>query len=93
MQLKEIIYLEAQGNAVIIHTPDAEYWDWQRLKHYKKLLPPSLFVQIHRSFIVNRHEVRGYTANRVIMKAGEELPLGGSFQQQVQAQLQEESFA
>ncbi len=93
LQLKEIIYLEAQGNAVIIHTPDAEYWDWQRLKHYKKLLPQLLFVQIHRSFIVNRHEVRGYTANRVIMKAGEELPLGGSFQQQVQAQLQEESFA
>ncbi|MEI6435680.1 MAG: LytTR family DNA-binding domain-containing protein [Bacteroidota bacterium] len=49
----EIIYLEAEGDYVMIHTKDARHLKEKTMKFFETHLDPSQFIRIHRSYIVN----------------------------------------
>lgn len=49
----EIVYLEAEGDYVMIHTKDARHLKEKTMKYFETHLDPAQFIRIHRSFIVN----------------------------------------
>ncbi|GAP72283.1 response regulator of the LytR/AlgR family [Candidatus Symbiothrix dinenymphae] len=49
----EIIYIEANGDYVMIYTAKAKYLKDKSMKYWETMLPEDLFVRIHRSFILN----------------------------------------
>ncbi|HTX88758.1 MAG TPA: LytTR family DNA-binding domain-containing protein, partial [Bacteroidales bacterium] len=49
----EILYLEAEGDYVMIHTKDAHHLKEKTMKYFETHLDPAQFVRIHRSSIVN----------------------------------------
>jgi len=51
--IDEIIYLEAEGDYVMLHTKDAKHLKEKTMKYFETHLDPSQFIRIHRSFIVN----------------------------------------
>lgn len=53
----EIIYIEAKGRNVTLHTNSADYVSTQTLQFWINALPKSNFFQSHRSFIVNLAKV------------------------------------
>lgn len=53
----EIIYIEATGRNVTLHTNSADYESTQTLQFWINALPKSNFFQSHRSFIVNLAKV------------------------------------
>ncbi len=51
--VSDIIYLEAEGDYVMIHTKDARHLKEKTMKYFETHLDPAQFVRIHRSSIVN----------------------------------------
>jgi len=49
----EIIYLQADGDYVQIHTREGKYLKEQTMKYFEEHLPQNKFVRVHRSIIVN----------------------------------------
>jgi DNA-binding LytR/AlgR family response regulator len=57
VSFSDILFLEAQANAVKIVTSTQEYRTYQTLSTIETQLPTDLFVRTHRSFLVNRLRV------------------------------------
>jgi two-component system LytT family response regulator len=74
----EIIYLEAEGDYVMIHTKDARHLKEKTMKYFETHLEPGRFIRIHRSCIVNtafidRIEYYDKENYSVLMKQGARL--------------------
>lgn len=51
--VSEIIYLQAEGDYVMIHSQKGKFLKEQTMKSFENLLPSNQFVRVHRSSIVN----------------------------------------
>ncbi|MCX6268308.1 MAG: LytTR family transcriptional regulator DNA-binding domain-containing protein [Bacteroidetes bacterium] len=51
--IDEIIYLEAEGDYVMLHTKDSRHLKEKTMKYFETHLDPAQFIRIHRSYIVN----------------------------------------
>jgi two-component system LytT family response regulator len=51
--IDEIVYLEAEGDYVMLHTRDAKHLKEKTMKYFETHLDPSQFIRIHRSYIIN----------------------------------------
>jgi len=51
--IPEILYLQAEGDYVRIHTEKGKYLKEETMKYFQENLSAKQFVRIHRSFIVN----------------------------------------
>ena len=60
---REIMYIESVGNDMVIHTDSNKYTMRMTMSEIKKSLPPRMFAQSHRSYIVNLSRVRQYENN------------------------------
>jgi len=54
---ESITYLEAQGDYVSIHTASESYLKEKPMKYYETHLDNTIFVRIHRSYIVNVNSI------------------------------------
>ena len=68
---KDILYLEAYGDYVKIKLSDKQFIPKRKLSDLNKELNENLFLQIHRSFIVNLKSVEYIEGNR--LKIGENM--------------------
>ena len=57
IHLGELLYLQAGGDYVTLFTPGGQYVKEQTMKYFETYLPPTLFVRIHRSCIVNTEQI------------------------------------
>jgi two-component system LytT family response regulator len=55
--LSELLYLEAQDDYVMLYTSEGKFLKQQTMKHYESTLDPTVFIRVHRSYIVNIKEV------------------------------------
>lgn len=49
----EIVYLQAEGDYVMIHSTKGKFLKEQTMKSFEEILPSTQFVRVHRSNIVN----------------------------------------
>lgn len=57
IHLNELLYLQSGGDYVTLFTPTGQYVKEQTMKYFETHLPPTLFVRIHRSCIVNTEQI------------------------------------
>lgn len=57
IQTESIDYIEANGDYVLIYTPDGRYIKEKTMKYYEAHLDSNQFVRIHRSYIVNVNSI------------------------------------
>lgn len=55
---KDLIYIEADGNYISIHTEKSKHLQLETLSNFEKKLNPKTFVRIHRSTIVNLNFIK-----------------------------------
>lgn len=80
VKLRDIIYMESEGEYVRLHLKDSRpITTLVRLKNMEALLPSSHFVRTHRSYIVNVNYVRSYERRRLYISEGEYLPIGQNY--------------
>lgn len=79
----EIIFLEAEGDYVMIHTKETRHLKEKTMKYFETHLDPEYFIRIHRSFIVNarfidRIEYYDKENYAVLTKTGDKLKASAS---------------
>lgn len=81
--LEEITYFEAQGDYIKIYSLHEKPQLTKRtLKDMIELIPLETFIQIHRSFIINKKHISAYTHDKVQVN-GDWLKVSRSFKSQI----------
>lgn len=58
LKTADLIYIEADGNYISLHTEKSKHLQLETLSNFEKKLNPKTFVRIHRSTIVNLHFIK-----------------------------------
>lgn len=80
---EQILYVESLSDYVKIHTKevDSPIITKAKISQIETALPQE-FIRIHRSFLVNRHEITTFSAEHVQI-ADEQLPISRTYKQRV----------
>ena len=82
LKLKDIIYVEALENYVTVNTREEKYTIHFTMKAIENQLPSSLFIRVHRSFIINKSMIQAIKENTLDLIVGDNLksiPVGKSY--------------
>lgn len=85
--LSEILYLEAEGNYILIHAKGNIYRFRETLTNVERELKPKGFVRIHKGFLVNQEAVYRIGSDEVTLLNQERLPIGRSNKEQAKERL------
>jgi hypothetical protein len=74
--VNDIVYLRSEGDYVMIIAGDGKYLKEQTMKYFESNLPKSMFIRVHRSYIVNIEyisavESHGKQNQQVLLRNGE----------------------
>jgi DNA-binding LytR/AlgR family response regulator len=86
IRMDNILFLESAGDYVKVVTEDKTYISSESMKYYEDTLPSSLFLRIHRSFIIQLSRVEFIEGNYVFL-AGHELAIGRQYRPELQSRL------
>lgn len=78
--ITDIRYIEAQDDYVMIYTQEGKFLKQQTMKYFEQVLTPNQFIRIHRSYVVNIHEILRIepyekTSYQIILKGNIPLPV------------------
>jgi len=77
---KDCLYAEAQGNYTKVVTTVTNTLTKISFSAFIDQLPGDLFIQVHRSFIVNKDKIRHIEGNRVFIQQTE-IPIAGNYKE------------
>ena len=75
LDLDKISFIEAYGNYLKIHTPEKVYVIRDTMTDMERKLPSTIFMRIHKSYIISLVKIDSISGNRVFIKE-KELPIG-----------------
>lgn len=78
VQFDDLLYAEAQGNYTKLVTSQHTLLPNMTFTNLDELLPSSMFIRVHRSFIINQAKITHIEGNRVFVQ-GFEIPIGNSY--------------
>lgn len=76
---RDILYIEALKDYVIIHTPTEKHITWINLKNIHLQLPQERFVRVSKSYVVNIAYITSYS-NHNLFLGDTEISIGKVFQ-------------
>ncbi|HQX95859.1 MAG TPA: LytTR family DNA-binding domain-containing protein [Chitinophagaceae bacterium] len=78
----EILYAEGSRNYIKIFTETKQYLVLITMKRLEQFLPTSLFIRIHKSFIVSLEKIVQFDKERVWLQH-KELPVGHQYRNEL----------
>ena len=92
IMLHEINYIESIRNYVSIYlTNGREIVTMNTISNIEERLPETLFIRIHRSFIINIDKIESYMSGSVKI-AGQNIPIGRNYKDKIQLILNKNSI-
>lgn len=80
VDIDDIYYIEALGDYIKIHTSNSVLVTYQSMKRIESILPSTVFVRIHKSYIVSVNKIKSVEGNMVEVK-NEKITIGNSYKQ------------
>ena len=80
--INDILHIESDRNYITVVTKTQKLSYIDSLKNWKEKLPESNFIQIHKSFIINRKFVDKIAGNEIYV-SGNRLPIGRTYKQEL----------
>lgn len=83
VELGKILYIEGLKDYVKIYEEDADkpLLSLMSMKALEESLPPTRFIRVHRSFIVQKSKIRAVEHNRIVMLDQRVIPIGDSYRE------------
>ncbi len=78
VKINDILYIEGLKNYVALHLKNTQIITYNTLKNIKENLPDSVFVQIHKSFIISILHIEKTTSSTIHINT-KELPIGDTY--------------
>ena len=87
LPINAILYIESIDNYVKVHLADGtSVLSKISLRNLEKQLPQDEFVRIHRSFVVARNRITGFSRTKVTLsQSGPSLPVGKKYAEVLQS--------
>ncbi len=82
IKYEDIVYIEALREYIRIFTGTEQVVTLETMKNMETVLPPNLFIRIHKSFIVAFDRIKALQGNQVEI-ADKVLPIGRSYRKQL----------
>jgi DNA-binding LytR/AlgR family response regulator len=82
LKIREIMYVEALENYVTLNTKDEKFTIHFTMKAIENQLTPTVFIRVHRSYIVNKSLIQTIKENSLDLMIGDTLqsiPVGKSY--------------
>lgn len=76
----DLLFAEAKGNNTKITTIQNTLLPGMTFSKFEELLPGSLFIRVHRSFIINKSKISHIEGNRVFINSTE-IPIGNNYKE------------
>jgi DNA-binding LytR/AlgR family response regulator len=83
---EHILYAEASGNYTKVVTKERTIMPTITFTGIEELLPASLFIRVHRSFIINKTMITHIEGNRAFINSTE-IPIGSNYKDNFMKQL------
>ena len=84
VRTKDIYFIEALKDYVVINTSNAHYTIHSTMKDIERKLSPNEFVRVHRSFIVRIDKIVSIdTPNLLLEDEKKPIPIGGSYRDEL----------
>ena len=83
IDLDDIRYIEGLKDYVKIYTEQSQHpiLSLMNMKAMEQMLPPSRFIRVHRSYIVQKSKIREIDRNRIVYDKDTYIPIGDSYKQ------------
>jgi DNA-binding LytR/AlgR family response regulator len=78
VRLADVLWIEAMGDYVIVHTRDKKYVLHSTLRTIESKLPEDKFVRVHRSYIVQIDNIRVVDSTTIYVE-NTNIPLGNLY--------------
>ena len=86
VKVEDILYVQASGSYVDIHTRNGKYNISINLMNFSKQIPDPNLLRIHRSYTVNLNQIEAVERARVFIQQIE-IPIGNSYRSDLSSQL------
>lgn len=86
LNTEEILYIEALGNYVNIHTEDKRYTVHITMKEVSTKLPANEFIRVHRSYIVRLDKIESIEDNFITIN-GKSISIGRAYREELSKSL------
>lgn len=84
IEWKDIVFFEAMGDYVKVHTISRILLTHDTLKNIEEKLPAGMFIKVHRSYIISPDKIEFIEGNRI--KLGQEfVPVGQSYRSNLES--------
>lgn len=83
-----IHYFQSYGNYIKVVTTEKTLLTQMTTHELERSLPTSLFMRIHKSFIVNRSKIAKVDGDEILLEEGARLPIGKTFKKYVSIQFE-----
>lgn len=80
--VKDILYVEGFQEYVKIYTSEKRHVIYERMKNMEKILPPSMFMRVHKSYIVSIKQANSINGNMLNIN-GQEIPVSRDLKEEV----------
>lgn len=83
---KDILYIEALQNYVLVHTVEKKYITYLTFKSVEEYLPSDQFIKTHKSYIVSASKVNSIEANDIRIGSSH-IPISRNMKEEVMGKL------
>jgi len=83
---EDILFVEALGDYVVIHTSEKKFTVYSTMKAIEQNLNFPNFLRVHRSFIINIDKINDIQEGNLLIK-GTIIPIGGSYRNDLMKRL------
>lgn len=80
LNVDDILWVEAFGDYIKIHTPEKVFTTYSTLKNLDEKLPKQKFVKVHRSYIVNLSKITNIDPNNLQIN-NTIIPISGKYKE------------
>lgn len=81
INVSEILYIQSEADYTEIFISEKKYLTSHSLRHWLQNLDDSIFIQIHKSFIVNSANIIKVSGNRIYFDTNIHVPIGRTFKE------------
>lgn len=86
IRLSQIYYVESLRHQIILHSINGEMVERKTLSQFLKEIESTDFIQIHKSYVVNKRFIQEVKNQEVILKEQTHLPIGRSYKESLKGQ-------
>lgn len=86
LEVDNILFIEAFGDYIIIHSPEKNYTVYNTMKNIENKLPSEEFLRVHRSFIIRIDKIEDIQEGNLLIEK-KIIPIGPSYKNQLMTRL------